>query len=239
MRKYLIAALAALTAVALTTAAVAQQPEANMTVKVTPTDAGTKKKPKNGKISFHVENANTARTLGALTIKAPSTVKVSTKGLPKCSETVLANQGPSACPRASRVGTGVAQALLGVNLPPGNQTPLTFDVTAVVTGSKNIGFHLHGRGGFTAINLLSPGTISGRDLKIQVPTGAQQPAPGTWAGLVSIDSTLSGKKGNKYLVSVTGCKNRKQPFQSTLTFVNNGVTPAGNVAAQASSRCSS
>jgi hypothetical protein len=236
LRKYLIAALAALTAVALTTVAVAQQPEANMTVKVSPTDAGTKKKPKNGKITFHVENANSSRTLSKLTIRAPSTVKVSTKGLTKCSVSVLETQGPSKCPRASRVGTGVAHALLGVNT--GAPSPLTFDVTAVVTGSKNIGFHLHGRE-LPGLNLLSPGTISGRDLNIQVPAAAQQPAPGTFAGLVSIDSSLSGKKGSNFLVSISGCKNRKQPFQSTLTFINNGVTPAGTVNTAASSRCSS
>jgi hypothetical protein len=72
-----------------------------------------------------------------------------------------------------------------------------------------------------------------------VPAAAQQPAPGTFAGLVSIDSSLSGKKGSNFLVSIIGCKSRKQPFQSTLTFINNGVTPAGNVNTQASSRCSS
>jgi hypothetical protein len=235
LRKYLIAAVAALTAVALTTVAVAQEPEATMTVKVTKPKAGTKKKPKNSTIRFQVTNNNSQRTLSRLRITAPSTVKVSPRGLTRCAESVLESQGPSACPRASRVGTGVANALLGVNT--GAPTPLTFDVTAVVTGNNSIGFHLVGRE-LAGLNLLAPGTVSGRNLTIEVPATAQQPVPGTFAGLVSIDATLNGKKGKNYLVSTTGCKSRKHAFSSLLTFVNNGVAPAGTVETEGSTRCS-
>jgi hypothetical protein len=234
LRKYLIAAIAALTAVALTTVAVAQeQPEATMTVKVTPTKAGTKKKPKSSKIRFQVQNNNAQRTLSEIRITAPSTVKVSPKGLTRCEESVLEAQGPSACPRASRVGTGVANALLGVNGP--NPTPLTFEVTAVVTGNRNIGFFLAAQE--LPVNVLAEGTVSGRNLTIEVPAAAQQPAPSVYAGLVSIDTTLRGKKGKNYLVSSTGCKSKKQAFTSLLTFIDNGVQPAGTVEAKASSRC--
>jgi hypothetical protein len=235
LRKYVIAAVAALAVVATTTAAPAQEQEASMTVKVTPSNAGTKKKPKNTKIRFQVQNNNSQRTLSRLRITAPSTVKVNPRGLTKCSESVIESQGPDACPRASRVGSGVANALLGVNGP--SPTPLTFEVTAIVTGSNSIGFHLQGRE-LPNLSLLAPGRVSGRNLTIEVPSGAQQPAPNVYAGLVSIDATLQGKKGKRYLVSSTGCKNRQQAFSATLTFINNGVAPAGDVPAQASSRCS-
>jgi hypothetical protein len=235
LRKYLIAAVAALTVVALTATAVAQAPEATLKMKLTPKKAGTKAKPKNGKITLNVANSNPQRTLSELTITQPSTVKVSTKGLARCEESVLETQGPTACPRASRVGKGVAHALLGVNTAA--PTPLTFDVNAVVTGPRNIGFHLHGRE-LPGLNLLSEGTLSGRKLRIVVPAQAQQPSPGTWAGLVSIESTLSGKKGKNYLVSTTGCKKRKHAFSTTLTFVDNGVSEPGDVDADASAACS-
>jgi hypothetical protein len=71
-----------------------------------------------------------------------------------------------------------------------------------------------------------------------VPDAAQQPLPGTYAGLVDIDTTLKAKKGKNYLASTTGCKKKKHAFKTVLTFINNGVSPAGNVTVKASSKCS-
>jgi hypothetical protein len=234
LRKFLIAAIAALTVVAVgATASVAQTPEASMKVKIKPKNAGTKKKPKNSSIELNIENANNKRTLSKLTITSPKTFKLSAKGLTKCSESVLENQGPDACPKASKVGGGEAKALAGVT--SANPTPLTFDVTAFVLGSKKLAFFLQGRE--AAINVLSPGTIKGRTLTIHVPEEAQQLA-GLYNGLVSIHTTLKGKKGKHFLASTTGCKKKKHNFKTVLTFIDNGATPAGNVTAKASSKCS-
>ena len=205
-----------------------------MKVTIKPKKAGTKKKPKNSSIELEINNANTKRTLSKLTITAPKTFTLSAKGLTKCSESVLESGGPAACPKASRVGGGTASALVGVTAP--TQTPLTFDVTAVVLGPKKIGFHLAGRE--IGINVLSPGTISGRKLTISVPPTAQQPTPGVYAGLVSIHTTLQGKKGKHYLASTTGCKSKKHKFSTLLTFVNNGADPGGTVTTTGSSACS-
>jgi hypothetical protein len=235
LRKYLIVAIAALTALAFTTVALAQSgPEATMQVKIAPKKAGTKKKPKNSSIDLTITNNNNKRTLSQLTITAPKTFKLNAKGLTKCASVVLENQGPSACPKASKVGGGTAEALLGVNGP--SPTPLHFDVTAVVTGAKSIGFHLHSDQ--PDLNIVSPGRLSGRKLIIGVPAVAQEPLPGTFAGLVSIHTTLKGKKGKHYLASTVGCKKKKHAFSTKLTFINNGVTPAGNVVTKASSKCS-
>jgi hypothetical protein len=234
LRKSLIAAAVAVTAVAVTGVAVAQQPAApSLSVNVTPTDAGTTKNPKNERLRLRVNNPDATATLSRLTITAPSTVKLSTRGFPRCSESVLANRGPSGCPRASRVGTGIARALLGVNTA--TPSPLTFDVTAVVTGSGKLGFYLDTRE--LPVNVLAPATISGRNLVLTVPNTAQQPVPGTWAGLVSIDTTIGAKRGNRYIVSSTGCKNRRHKFSAAFTFVNNGVNPGGTQTAQGSARC--
>ena len=57
---------------------------------------------------------------------------------------------------------------------------------------------------------------------------AQQPAPGTWAGLVSLETTLGARKGKHYLASTTGCAKKKHAFSTVLTFVDNTVGAPGN-----------
>jgi hypothetical protein len=234
LRKYLITAVAAVTAVAVAApVASAQTPTPTMKVSVTPKDAGTKTKPKNSAIKFEIENPETTRTMSKLTITTPKTFKLSAKGLTKCSEAVLESSGPSACPKASRVGKGTARAALGVTSP--TPSPLTFDVTAVVLGAKELGFYLAARE--VPVNVLAPGHISGRKLTIEVPAAAQQPVPGTYAGLIALEATLKGRKGRNYLASTTGCKARKHPFSAVLTFVNNGASPAGSRSTKANARC--
>jgi hypothetical protein len=234
LRKYLIVAIAALTAVAFTAVSFAQTPAATMDVKITPKKAGTKKKPKNSEITLEIVNSDSKRTLSRLTITQPKTFKLSAKGLTKCDEATLENGGPAACPRASRVGKGIAHALVGVNGPA--PTPLTFDVTPVVLGAKSIGFYLAARE--LDVNVLSPGRISGDKLIIDVPIAAQQPAPGVWAGLVSLQTTLAAKKGKNYFASTTGCTKKKHAFSTVMTFVDNGVGAPGNLTVKASSKCS-
>jgi hypothetical protein len=234
LRKYLIAAVAALTAVAFTAVAIAQTPAASMSVKIAPKKAGTKKKPKNSSIELFIKNNDPKKTLSKLVITSPKTFTLSTKGLTKCSLATLEASGPSACPKASRVGSGEANALLGVNGP--SPSPLHFDVTPVVTGPKNIGFHLHSVS--PDLNIVSKGTIKGRKLTIAVPGVAQQPVRGTFAGLVDIHTTLKAKKGKKYLASTTGCKKKKHAFSTVLTFIDNGVSTPGNVTVKGSSKCS-
>jgi hypothetical protein len=234
LRKYLITAIAAVTAIAIAAPAASAQAPATMKVGVTPTKAGTKSKPKNSTINLAVTNADTKRTMSKLTITTAKTFKLSTKGLTKCKASVLEARGPSACPKASRVGKGTAEALVGVNGP--SPTPLTFKVTAVVTGPKNLAFDLQGQQ--LPVHVMAPGTISGTKLTISVPQAAQQPVPGTFAGLVSLQATMTGKKGTNYLASTTGCVKKKHAFSSLLTFINNGVSPAGTVTAKANAKCS-
>jgi len=234
LRKYLIVGIAALTALAFTAVSFAQTPAATMDVKITPTKAGTKKKPKNSKITLKIANADSKRTLSRLTITQPKTFKLSAKGLTKCDEAVLEANGPAACPRASRVGKGTAHALVGVNGP--NPTPLTFDVVAVVLGAKKLAFDLQGRE--LPVHVLSPGTLKGNKLIIDVPIAAQQPAPGVWAGLVDLETTLQAKKGKNFFASTTGCKKKKHAFSTVLTFVDNGVGAPGNLTVKGSSKCS-
>jgi hypothetical protein len=233
LRKYLIVAVAALTGLAFATVSFAQTPAASMKVTIAPKKAGTKKKPKNSSIHLTIKNNDSKRTLSKLTIKTPKTFKLSGKGLTTCAEADLVAGGPDACPKASKLGKGTANALLGVNGT--SPTPLHFDVTPILVGKNKIDFNL-----FTAAigNLISPATIKGDKLTIIVPDAAQQPLPGTYAGLVDIDTTMKAKKGKHYLASTVGCKKKKHAFSTVLTFIDNGVSPAGDVTVKASSKCS-
>lgn len=233
MKKILVAALAALMVVAGAAVAVAQTAAApQLTVTVKPVKAGTKKHPKNSSIHFVVVNPDTQRTLSKLTITMPKTLQMSGKGFKTCSKAFLEANTAAPCPKGSKIGGGTADAILGVNGPPSGQSKFTLSVDAVVGGKKVVYFYLG-----APANSVSVGKISGRKLIISVPQAAQEPAPGVFAGLVKLDTTLQGKAKKHFLISSTGCKGGTDPFKAALTFANNGATPAGTVVVNGSAKC--
>jgi hypothetical protein len=234
LRKILVAGMATLLVAGGATAALAQAPTApTLTVTVKPTKAGTKKKPKNSSIHFTVVNNDSKKTLSKLVITMPMTLKLSGKGFKTCSLAKLNADGPTGCPRGSRVGGGTSDALLGVNGP--TPTALHFVVTAVIQSKTKLNFYLHSTG--IPINVVAPGTVRGRKLTVTVPDAAQQPAPGTWAGLVRLDSTIKGKAKKHFLIASTGCKAGKQKFTAALTFANNGVSTPGTTTISGAAPC--
>jgi hypothetical protein len=236
----LIVAVAAMTALAFAAVSLAQTPDkATLTTKLTPKNAGTKKKPANSKLHFNVVNANTSRTMSDLDIFMPKTLKVSLKGMPSCDpNTIMAR----ACPKSSILGTGKAEALVGVNGP--SPSPLTFDVKAVktksqVTGKDMLGFVIDDGGALlflTETKLSKAGGKYGTKLHIDVPDLAQH-AGTSYNGLVSLDTTLGKKKGKNKLLATTGCVKKKQPFKVNLTFIDNTVTTAAVLSDTATSKC--
>jgi hypothetical protein len=241
LRKYLIVAIAALTAIAFTTVALAQGADtATLTTKLTPKKAGTKKKPKNSTLDLNVVNGNTQRTMSDLDIFMPKSLKVSLKGMPSCSPTDVQAR---ACPKSSILGTGEAKAKTGVNgTSPGD---LTFDVKAVktksqVNGKDMLGFVIDDGGSLlflTETKLSKAGGKYGQKLHIDVPELAQH-AGTAFNGLVSLHTKLGKKKGKNMLLASTGCKKKKQPFKVVLTFIDNGVTTAATINKSSTSKCS-
>ena len=188
---------------------------------------------------FVATNNNSKRTLKKLDIQMPKTLAVSAKGFKLCNRAQLESSAdPSVCPKGSKVGGGIATALLGVNTA--TPQPLTFDVTAFVVAKDRIDFVLKGRE--LTLSLVSPGKVTktkkGPKLTVQVPAQAQEPIPGTFAGLKQLDTTLKGKAGKNNLIGSTGCKKHKQPFSTKLYFIDNGVTPATTITATGASKCS-
>jgi hypothetical protein len=242
LRKILIAALAALTALAAVSIASAQDPAgADLTITVSPSKTGTKKKPKPTKVSLDLRNEDSSQTADGIEILMAKQIKVSTRGLKKCNATRLEAEGKTACPRASRVGNGVAEAIAGVNTSA--PAELKFNITAFVIGKNRLGFYLEQQGG--DINVLSKGRFkkaSGRYgslLDIQIPQLAREFPTGTYNGLVSIQTDLYKKAGKNSLFKSTGCPStRELPFLLRLHFMPNPNPPqAAEVEATDGANC--
>ena len=239
MRKFLIVAIAAITVVAFAAVALAQGADtATLTTKLTPKNAGTKKKPTNAKFDLTVVNGNTKRTMSALDIFMPKTMRISLKGMPTCSAAAIQTR---TCPKSSILGHGEAKALIGVNGP--SPTGLTFDVKAVKTASQNtgkpmLGFVIdNGQQIFLTETKLSKASGKfGQKLHIDVPPLAQH-VGSAYNGLVSLHTVLSKKKGKNKLVATTGCNKKKHPFKVVLTFIDNGVTHATKYGDTSTSKC--
>jgi hypothetical protein len=242
LRKYLIAALAAVLSIAVAAVAVAQNEDVTSTTKVSPTKAGTKKKPKSIKITTFIKNNVPNTTAAKIEIDFPKTVKISGKGLTVCKIGTFSTPGGQAnCPKGSKAGSGVSHATLG--RPGQPQAPLNFDVTAYVSGPKLIVFYLQQQGG--SVQKALKGTISSasgkfkQKLTIVIPPDLQQPIPGLYGALTDLKSTLSNKKGKHSLISTSGCSKKKQVFGAKLTFAPNPAPPPKPSASGTSSaKCS-
>jgi hypothetical protein len=225
LRKFLIAALAALASIALASVAVAQTADVDATTKVSPTKAGTKKKPQATKVTTFVKNNVEGTTASKIEIDFPKTVKISGKGLTKCALSEFSKPGGKAnCPAKSKAGSGVSNAVVGPE-----RSPLVFNVSAYVGGKNLVIFYIEQQGG--SVTKALEGKISkasgkfAQKLVITIPPDLQQPAPGLYAALTDLKSTIYNKKGKNSLISSVGCKKKKHTFGAKLTFAPNPAAP--------------
>ena len=252
MRKTLVAVVAALTALVVASVAYAQYPAPapDLTVKTSPTKAGTKKKPRSVTLNLKVvNNVESKTTMDTLDVYLPKKFKVSGKGFKACKYEALAANGLDACPKGSKAGSGSANAILGPY--NANPAPLKFKVTAFVGGKKQILFDLQQTNG--SVHTALKGVVKkargkyGSRLSIKVPDGKgeyaafpniQQPAPGVYSALVDLQATIGLKKGKRALIASTGCKGKKNHFKSVLTYADNPTPPAARTAEDtATTRC--
>jgi hypothetical protein len=242
LRKYLIVAVAAFTAIAFAAVSYAQGTDtATLQVSVSPKDAGTAKKPTNSKFHLNVVNGNTSRTMSDLDVFIAKTARLSLKGLPKCAPDKIFARS---CPKSTVLGTGEAKAKVGVNGPPANVRDLIFKVTAFktnspVTGKEMLAFFIDDGATLQFLTETKLTKISGKygqKLHIDVPELAQH-VGATYNGLVSLETTPSKKVGKNYLVASTGCVKKKHPYKVDLTFIANGVTDAAVISKSATAKC--
>ena len=239
MRKTLIAALTALMALALTAVAIAQNPapSIDVTATVSPTKAGTKTSPKSEKVNLTIINNKESKTSASkIEIIFPKTLKLSTKGLKKCSVSTLNSQGKAACPTAAKAGVGTAEALVNPSSP--NPAPLKFNVTTWVSGTNLLAFYLEQQGTDSGVQQALPAKITkagtGQKLTINIPKNLQQPAPGVYSALQQIKNSLGLKSGKNALVKSIGCpKAREHQIGVKITYVPNPTPPASTTAKSA------
>jgi hypothetical protein len=240
LRKYLIAAIAALASIALVSVAVAQGEDVSATTSISPKKAGTKKKPKAAKITTFVKNNVPGTTASAIEIDFPKTVKISGKGLTSCPLSAFSQPGGKAnCPAKSKAGTGVTHATLGAG---GSGTPLNFDVTAYVGGKNLVIFYLEQQGG--GVTKALEGKISSasgkfkQKLSIAIPPDLQQPATGLYGNLNDLKTTLYNKKGKHSLISTSGCKKKKHTFGAKISYAPNpGPPPKSSASGTSTAKC--
>ena len=114
MRKTLIAALAALTALALTAVAFAQNRRPpSMSRRRSARRRPARRRSRSPRSSnLTITNNRESKTSAAkIEIQVPKSLKLSTKGLKSCSVVQARRQGKAACPKGSLAGIGTAEAL--------------------------------------------------------------------------------------------------------------------------------
>jgi hypothetical protein len=231
VRKLVLIGLTAAVALVAAAIAVAQNAPPQITsfdAKVTPKNAGTKKKPKNGYIHLKFTvNPDSKSTLRRIEYTLGGGLKLSGKGFPTCSADTIGSQGESACPKGSLVGKGSSDVTIG-----GSPTQ-TLQAKVFVAGSKRILLSLTG---FTSA--IFEGTISGSKVSFDIPERVQNPTggpAGPYSYVLSVTADLghqSGVKGSagsgkkkRYFVSSVGCKSKKYKFGVEAFLADNPAPP--------------
>ena len=249
MRKFTIAVLSAILVVALAAIAYAQyaQPTHSMTAKVTPTKAGTKKKPAAATATLSLTTgANDQSTVSNFTFQFPKELKVSTKGFKYCAASKIVAAGDdSVCPAKSKVGNGTALAAVGKR----SGTQINFKTTVYAGSNSSLVIWLVGQGNFSTIKRALVGPIQGgtngfkQNLSVDIPKDVQfvgGSVPVVLENvLIKLGATVkvgTGSKQKKYsILSASGCPaNKTHQLGTVLTY----SVPAGATSnAKATTAC--
>ena len=231
-------AFLAVTALVLSTAAVAYAAQVNTyTLKAgtSPKTKGSSKKPRPIGINFGftVSEASNQRpgVVEKYTIKFGGT-RVNTRVAPKCSKSVLNQQGPSGCPSKSVVGTGFIENETGAtNNPNDKSIQCNAKLSVVNLGSNKGSIYVEGDPNQSdprrrcAIELAAGidarfrNTRTGSELSFAVPESLKHPgSPGISNAVKSVTSKIKKitKKGDGFYEAIGGCKRNKR--EVTVTF---------------------
>jgi hypothetical protein len=203
-------------------------PSFTVTPKLSPSKAGTKKKPKATTLTLKVVNNvdQSKASTNQIKITLPRTLKLSTKGLPQCtkSDDDILNSAGAACSK-SKAGSGTSDVILNPYTSPAK---IQFKVTSLV-GKNELLFYLVS----PIAKAVLHGKISGHTLTIRIPDGSRagepnlvQPAPGTYSAIANLSTKLGLKKGKKSLLTSVGCSGKKHKITVQEHFVPNPTPPA-------------
>jgi hypothetical protein len=226
VRKSVIGALIAVLALAFASMAYAQKGDpANTTnqlkVTVSPSKAGTKKKPKGVALNLGItggtkNGTGQPATSTSLNTTLPAGFKINSGAWPKKSRcnlaTMRAQKSPNSCPKSSKVASGSSIAKAN-----GGAFVETLKVSGYALTNGNIGFYLHGTP--VALNKTLEGKVvkGGRGLNVVIDPDVQQPVPGFYTGITKLQLNLKGSasvKGKKIgIAQTTSCpKSKKWKF---------------------------
>lgn len=198
--------------------------------------AGTKKKPKANTVKLDIRNnRDSGTTAKRIEVFFAKTIRINTKGFPTCSASKIENDGPGACPSKSRLGTGTAGAVVNPTAPMPSE--ISFKNTFFVGSAKSLTIYLEQTSGDVRAVLqakIGPagGGKFGQKLTIDIPENLQQPAPGVYAALTDIKTSLKGTTGRgakKHgIFESIGCSGGNHDFQTRLTYAPNPNPPAAS-----------
>jgi hypothetical protein len=216
MRNLLV--LAGVPALAVAAVAVAQSPSptaVHVDAKVTPSKAGTKKKPRGVKLT--VRTSWTTPGDGEKPIVQTARVFFPRGSLyngakfPKCSQTVLARKGPRACPKGAIMGSGSGSAFA--------DTVITHPRITVVNGGAKRVYLYTVLDNPARVQAPVPGVIkklSGKwayELDLTVPSVLQ-----VVAGVPIALRDLTIHAGRKNWLATTACHGGKWPFSVETSY---------------------
>ena len=229
MRKLTLRALAAVTAIGAVGVAQAVTPTTSLKASVSPSKKGTKKKPKNVKLSIELITQPKADEPGFATKSAvvhfDKNLVFGSKYLPSCSAAQVQADNTK-CKKGSKVGSGSAQGVsLGLaenltvtayNGPGGNKLELLVD------GQQPLQIHSVIEG-----KIVSDKGKFGKKLVVAIPPALQQPAPGAFATLTDFKTAVKGTGSKKRpFVGLTGCTKKKLNYQADFVFTDGSTSTA-------------
>ena len=232
MRKLMLLAAAVALVVAVPAIADTKFGQTTQTVdsKVTPSKAGTVKKPRGASLYVKTATKNDDGSQPPVVSKAvitfPKEFSFNGKAFPFCTKGQLNDQGMlTACvKKGAQVGSGSSVGQLGAAKPP-------FKIVAINgPGGNKVELYIQG----APVNKALEGTLSGkngqaRKLTVPIPPEIQQAVPGTFASIAEFVTTVKksikvkGKTVNYF--ETTGCpKNKKWTVSGEFTV--NSAAPA-------------
>ena len=201
-------------------------------MKISPTKAGTKKKPRTVKVGLNISNDGPARRRRDRDL-LPEDDQAEHEGL---QDLLRGHARSTTAPRpARRARRSAPERRRAVVNPTGaGPAPLALQehvLRRLLQAAQHLPRSDGRRQSEGALGKISSGGAEfGQKLTIDIPEDLQQPSASVYSALTDIKTSLratAGKGRKKHgIFQTTGCTGRKFNFKSRLTYVNNPTPPA-------------
>jgi hypothetical protein len=237
MRKVIVGgALVGALTLAATTTAVAQT-TMDTSLRLSPSKAGTAKKPKPVSLTLGIEGGTQSGTgqpdtSTRLRVQLPKGIKWNGKLWAKakrCSVSRANAQGSfGVCPKGSRIGGGHVTALGG-----NGGVVEEIDLDAFVTTGGGLGLFLTATQP-VPINAMLEGKVNGQTIDVAIPQNIQEPVTGVATGIRSLTFTLNGKtkvdRKSRGVLESTACSGGRWTAKVTNIMRGGTLTDSPSVA---------